>query len=61
LRYSLLFSVALQGRLAAGLYHCNYPYEDLLFMQVCSDPTPVHCKTVQGKKQSVLLCKTGLQ
>ncbi len=33
-------------------------------MQVCSDPTPMHCSKVQGKLQShcsVLLCKTGSQ
>ena len=52
---SPLLSAAVQGRLAAGLYHSNYTYEDLLFIQVCSDPTPVHCNTVQGKMQSPLL------
>ena len=52
---SSLCSVALQDKLAAGLYHCNFSYEDLLFIQVCSDPTPVHCNTVQGKMQSPLL------
>jgi len=26
----------------------------LLFIQVCSDPTPVHCNTVQGNMQSPL-------
>ena len=44
-------SFALQDRLVAGLYHCDYTYEDLLLMQVCSEPTPVHCNTVQGKMQ----------
>ena len=29
--------------------HCNYTYEDLLFMKERSDPTAVHCSTVQGK------------
>jgi len=38
-----------------SLYHCNYTYEDLFFIQVCSDPTPAHCNTVQGKIQSPLL------
>ena len=52
---SPLLSAAVQDRLAAGLYHSNYTYEDLLFIQVCSDPTPVHCNTVQGKMQSPLL------
>ena len=51
-----LLSAALQDMLAAGLYHCNYAYEDLLFIQVCSDPTPVHCNTVQGRMLSPLLC-----
>ena len=46
-----LLSAALQDMLAAGLYHCNYAYEDLLFIQVCSDPTPGNCNTVQGKMQ----------
>ena len=52
---SPLLSAALQDRLAAGMYHCNYTYEALLVIQVCSDPTPVHCITVQGKMQSPLL------
>ncbi len=52
---SPLLSAALQDRLAAGLYHCNYIYEDLLFIQVCSDPTPEHCNTVFCKMHSPLL------
>ena len=52
---SPLLIAALQDRLAAGLYHSNYTYEDLLFIQVCSDPTPVHCNTVLCKMQSPLL------
>ena len=59
---SPLFSAALQSRLTAGsvsLLHaswCRYKYtcEDLLFILLCSDPTPVHCNTVLGKKQSPL-------
>ncbi|KAL0019316.1 hypothetical protein WJX77_001950 [Trebouxia sp. C0004] len=31
------------------------PYENLLFIQVSSDPTPVHCNTVLGKEHSPLL------
>jgi len=50
-----LISAALQDWLAAGLYHCKYTYEDLLFIQVCSDPTPVHRNTVQGKMQCPLI------
>ena len=52
---SPLLSAALQDRLAAGLYHCNYTYEALLLIQACIDPTTVHCITVQGKMQSPLL------
>ena len=61
---SPLLSAALQDRLAAGLYHSNYTYEDLLFIQVCSDPKPVQSITVLAKCSPhclVLLCKTGLQ
>ena len=52
---SPLPTAALQGRLAASLYHCNYTYEDVFFIQVCSDPPQMHCNTVQGKMQSPLL------
>ncbi len=58
---SPLLSAALQDRLAAGLYHCNYTHEDLLFIQVCSDPTPVHCNFVQGKLQSPAQCCSARQ
>ena len=34
--------------------HCSYTYGDLLFIQVCSDPAPMLCSTVQGKMQSPL-------
>ena len=33
---------------------CNYTYGDVHFIQVCSDPAPVHCNTVSGKMQSPL-------
>jgi len=46
---SPLLSAALQDTLTAGFDHCNDTYEDLLFIQVCSDPTPVQCNTVVGK------------
>ena len=52
---SPLLTAALQDRLAAGLHHCDYTYEDLLFIQVCSDSTPEHCNTVQGKMHSPVL------
>jgi len=37
-----------------ALSHCSYTYGDLLFMQVCCDPAPMHCSSVQGKMQSPL-------
>ena len=37
-----------------ALCHCNYTYADLLFIQVCSDATPMHCSTGQGKIASLL-------
>ncbi len=57
-----LFSAALQNRLAAGLCHCKSPNEELLFITVGFDPTPIHCGTGCGKMHShcsVLLCNTG--
>ncbi len=41
--------------LASVVCHCNYTHEDLLFTQVCSDPTPIHCNTGFGKKHYPLL------
>ena len=52
---SPLLSAAVQSRLTAALCHCNYTYEDLLFIQESSDPTPVHCNTAFDKMQSPLL------
>ena len=52
---SPLISAAQYDWLASGLYHRKHTYEDLLFTQVCSDPTPVHCITVQGKMQCPLI------
>ena len=34
--------------------HCNYTYEDLLLIQVCSDPPPMHCSTGVGKMHYTL-------
>ena len=31
------------SKLKAGSCHCNYTYEDLLFIQVCSDPSLQRC------------------
>ncbi len=40
--------------LKAGLCHRNYTYGDLLRIQVCSEPTELHCSTGLGKMQSPL-------
>ena len=40
--------------------HCGHTCGDLLFIQVCSGPAPVHCSSLQGKMQSSL-CSAGLQ
>ena len=59
-----LSSAALQNRLTACLCHCNSTYEGLLLIQLCSDPSPMHCSTGLAKcipHSPVLLCKTGLQ
>ena len=53
--HSLLLSAALQNSLTAALCHCNYTYEDLLTIQVCSDPPPMHYSTALGKMHSPLL------
>ena len=34
--------------------HCKYTCGDLLFVQVCSDPAPMHCSSVQGKMHPTL-------
>ena len=49
---SPLGTAALQHRLIAGLCHCKYTYEVLLLVQVCSDQTPRHRRTAQGKMHS---------
>ncbi|DBB03001.1 TPA: hypothetical protein ACH3X1_013589, partial [Trebouxia sp. C0004] len=48
------------NRLTVSLCHWSHTCGELLFIQVCSDPTPVHCSTVQGKMQSPLII-TALQ
>ncbi len=47
--HSPLLRAALENRLTAGLCHCNYTYADLLFIQVGSEPTEMHCSTGLGK------------
>ncbi len=37
-----------------ALCHCNYIYGDLLFTQVCIEPTEMHCSTGLGKMHSPL-------
>ena len=37
-----------------ALCYCKYTYEGLLLIQVCSDPTPVHCSTGFGRMHSPL-------
>ena len=44
-------SAALQDRLAAGSVTLQSHLWHLLFIQVCNDPTPVLCNTVQGNMQ----------
>ena len=47
-----------------AVQHCTHTYGDLLFIQVSSDPAPMHCSRAQGKTQLhclVLLCKTCSQ
>jgi len=34
--------------------HCTCTYGDVLFIQMCSDPAPMQCSSVQGKMQSPL-------
>ena len=43
-----------QKRLTAALSHGNYTYADLLFIQVCSEPTEMHCIIGLGKMPSPL-------
>ncbi|DBA65452.1 TPA: hypothetical protein ACH3X2_003221 [Trebouxia sp. C0005] len=33
---------------------CKYTYEDFLFIQMCSEPTKMHCSTGQGRTPSPL-------
>ena len=37
-----------------AVFHCTYTYGDLFFIQVCTDPAPMHCSKVQGKMESPL-------
>ena len=53
--HSPLLKTAVQDMFTAGLRLNSYTYGKLLFIHVCSDPTPRHCSTVQGKMHSPLL------
>ena len=62
--HSPLLNAAVQSRFTAGLCQCNHTCGNLLFIQLCNDPTPLHRNTVQGKMYShcsVLLCKSSSQ
>ena len=48
-------------RLAAALCHCNYTYEDLLFIQVCKNPPPMHCNTDFGNALHTAQCCSAKQ
>ena len=48
------------NRLTACLCNCYYIYEALLFIHVCSDPTPMLSSTAQGKVHSQLSNAAGL-
>ncbi len=55
-----VFSYVLQTRLAVGLCPCSYTCGHLLFIQVCSAPTPV-VRAECIPQCSVVLCKRGSQ
>ena len=40
-------------RLTTALCNCMYTYEDVLPVQVCSDPTLVRCNTAFGRMHSL--------
>jgi len=50
-----LLSAALHNRLAAAVCHCNDTYEDLLFIQVCTDLPLMQCNTDFGRMHTPLL------
>ncbi len=47
--HCLLLTAAVQNRVTSGVCLCKYTYEDLRFIQVCSDAQTVHYEIVQGK------------
>ncbi len=52
--HSPLFSAARQDRLTVAFCHSHCIYKDLLFIQLCSDPTPMDCNTGFTKMHSPL-------
>ena len=52
---SPLLTAALQDRLAAGWYQCNYTYEEFPFIQGAQGPTLEHCNTLSLQMQFPLL------
>ena len=58
--HSPQFRAALQNRLTAALCHCDYICGCLLFIQVCSEPTPMLCSIGLWKMPpcSVVLSRT---
>ncbi len=53
--HALLLIAASHDRLITALTHCKYTSKDLLFIQVFSDPTSVHCTTAFARVHSSLL------
>ena len=52
--HSPLLAAALYTGSQQGLCHHSYTYGCLLFIQVRSDATPMHCSTGQGKIHFIL-------
>ena len=51
---SPLICVAVHNRLTPCLSQSKYTYRALLFIKVCSDPTPGLCSTALGKMHSLM-------
>jgi len=49
-----VLTATVQNRSKAGLCQCRYTCGDLFFIQVCSDPTPVHNNIVLDKMHTHL-------
>ncbi len=53
--HARLLIAASQNRLIITLTHCKYTLKNLVFVQVFSDPTSVHCTTAFARMHSSLL------